>query len=96
MRRIRTSRWVIATGRCSRCLYATGLRVSELINLKQAQVNFNQGVLRIVGKGDRERLIPLGEEVAALADRFHQRLAHARSCSSGRPTTCFRRVAAIA
>jgi len=43
-------------------LYATGLRVSELINLKQSQINFNQGVLRIVGKGDRERLIPLGEE----------------------------------
>ena len=43
-------------------LYATGLRVSELINLKQAQINFNQGVLRIVGKGDRERLIPLGDE----------------------------------
>lgn len=43
-------------------LYATGLRVSELINLKQSQVNFNQGVLRIIGKGDRERLIPLGEE----------------------------------
>ncbi len=43
-------------------LYATGLRVSELINLKQSQVNFNQGVLRIIGKGDRERLIPLGDE----------------------------------
>lgn len=43
-------------------LYATGLRVSELINLRQSQINFNQGVLRIVGKGDRERLIPLGEE----------------------------------
>jgi integrase/recombinase XerD len=43
-------------------LYATGLRVSELINLKQSQINFNQGVLRIIGKGDRERLIPLGDE----------------------------------
>lgn len=43
-------------------LYATGLRVSELINLKQSEINLNQGVLRIVGKGDRERLIPLGEE----------------------------------
>ena len=43
-------------------LYATGLRVSELINLRQSQINLNQGVLRIRGKGDRERLIPLGEE----------------------------------
>ena len=43
-------------------LYATGLRVSELINLKLGQINLNQGVIRIVGKGDRERLIPLGEE----------------------------------
>jgi integrase/recombinase XerD len=43
-------------------LYATGLRVSELINLRQGQINLNQGVLRVRGKGDRERLIPLGEE----------------------------------
>jgi integrase/recombinase XerD len=43
-------------------LYATGLRVSELINLKQSEINLNQGVARIVGKGGRERLIPLGEE----------------------------------
>jgi len=43
-------------------LYATGLRVTELIGLHQAHLNLNQGVLRIVGKGDRERLIPLGEE----------------------------------
>ena len=43
-------------------LYATGLRVSELINLRQSEVNLNQGVLRVRGKGDRERLIPFGEE----------------------------------
>ncbi len=43
-------------------LYATGVRVSELINLKLSQLNLNQGVLRIFGKGDRERLIPLGDE----------------------------------
>jgi integrase/recombinase XerD len=51
-------------------LYATGLRVSELVNLKSSQVNMNQGVLRIVGKGDRERLIPLGEEAVEWLQKF--------------------------
>src|SRR6201993_1000335 len=40
-------------------LYATGLRVSELVNLRHGQVNTTQGVIRILGKGNRERLIPL-------------------------------------
>jgi integrase/recombinase XerD len=53
-------------------LYATGLRVSELVNMKLAQVNLNQGVLRIVGKGDRERLIPLGEEAVEWVQQFLQ------------------------
>jgi len=43
-------------------LYATGLRVTELVNLRLQEVNLNQGVIRIVGKGNRERLVPLGEE----------------------------------
>ena len=51
-------------------LYATGLRVSELVNLKLGQVNLNQGVLRIVGKGDRERLIPLGGEAVQWVQQF--------------------------
>jgi integrase/recombinase XerD len=51
-------------------LYATGLRVSELVNLRLAAVNLNQGVLRIVGKGDRERLIPLGEEAVRWLNEF--------------------------
>ncbi len=43
-------------------LYATGLRVSELVDLKFEQVGFRQGVVRIVGKGNKERLVPVGEE----------------------------------
>jgi integrase/recombinase XerD len=53
-------------------LYATGLRVTELVNLRHNQVNLNQGVLRIVGKGNRERLIPLGEESVRWLQQFVQ------------------------
>jgi integrase/recombinase XerD len=51
-------------------LYATGLRVSELVNLKLAQVNVPQGVIRVLGKGNRERLIPLGEEAVRWLKAF--------------------------
>jgi integrase/recombinase XerD len=53
-------------------LYATGVRVSELINLKLSQINLNQGVLRIVGKGNRERLIPLGDEAQDWIREFNE------------------------
>lgn len=43
-------------------LYGCGLRVSELTSLRVDQVNLRQGVVRITGKGDKERLVPLGEE----------------------------------
>jgi len=43
-------------------LYATGLRVTELVALQLTEVNLRQGVVRIMGKGSKERLVPLGEE----------------------------------
>jgi integrase/recombinase XerD len=42
-------------------LYASGLRVTELVTLTPSQVSLNQGVVRIMGKGGKERLVPLGE-----------------------------------
>jgi integrase/recombinase XerD len=45
-------------------LYATGLRVSELVALKTFEVNLDANVVRVVGKGAKERLVPLGEEAA--------------------------------
>lgn len=43
-------------------MYAAGLRVSELVNLPTTAVNLRQGVIRVTGKGSKERLVPLGEE----------------------------------
>ena len=51
-------------------LYATGLRVSELTGLRLAQVNLRQGVVRIMGKGNKERLVPLGEEAVYWLEKY--------------------------
>jgi len=53
-------------------LYATGLRVSELIGLQPGQVNLRQGVVRVLGKGNKERLVPLGEESIEWLNRYTQ------------------------
>ena len=51
-------------------LYATGLRVSELVNLKILEVNLDVGVVRIIGKGNKERLVPLGEDAIDWIDKY--------------------------
>ncbi|AGA90269.1 tyrosine recombinase XerD [Thioflavicoccus mobilis 8321] len=57
-------------------LYASGLRVSELVRLTPQQVSLTQGVVRIVGKGDKERLVPLGEEAAGWLREYAQGPRH--------------------
>jgi len=51
-------------------LYATGLRVSELVGLKLGQVSLDMGVVRVLGKGSKERLVPLGEEAIGWLGRY--------------------------
>lgn len=51
-------------------LYACGLRVSELVGLSMGQLNLRQGVVRVFGKGGKERLVPLGEEAAQWLSRY--------------------------
>lgn len=51
-------------------LYATGLRVSELVGLKLTALNLNDGVLRVTGKGNKDRLVPLGEESVQWLRRY--------------------------
>ena len=51
-------------------LYASGLRVSELVTLKVPQVSRDMGVVRVMGKGSKERLVPLGEEALSWLERY--------------------------
>ncbi len=62
-------------------LYATGLRVSELVGLKLVAVNLGDGVLRVTGKGNKDRLVPLGEEAVLWLRRY---LSDARPLLQGK------------
>jgi len=61
-------------------LYATGLRVSELVALKFDQISIRQGVVRIVGKGNKERLVPVGEDAMSCLEAY---MEHARPALMG-------------
>ena len=62
-------------------LYASGLRVSELVGLPMLSLNMREGVLRITGKGNKERLVPFGEEAA---DSLQNYLSQSRSVLLGK------------
>jgi integrase/recombinase XerD len=51
-------------------LYATGLRVSELVGLSMSDISLRQGVVRVIGKGNKERLVPLGEEAVYWLENY--------------------------
>ena len=51
-------------------MYASGLRVTELVTLKTFQLGLNEGVLRVMGKGSKERLVPFGDEARAWLERY--------------------------
>jgi integrase/recombinase XerD len=51
-------------------MYASGLRVSELVLLKSVELGMNEGILRIIGKGGKTRLIPFGEEARVWLNRY--------------------------
>lgn len=65
-------------------VYATGLRVSELVGLTLGQISIVQGVIRVVGKGNKERLVPLGEEAIGWLSRYQ---SEARAALLGRSST---------
>jgi len=71
-------------------LYATGLRVSELVGLTLQQANLQSGVVKVIGKGDKERLVPLGEEAIEWLQRYlneaRAKLLHGQASDALFPT----------
>ena len=52
--------------------YATGMRLSELIGLKEKQVDFSNSQIKVLGKGNKERIIPIGNEIAGMIKNYQQ------------------------
>ena len=69
-----------ATGLRDRCMlelmYATGLRVSELVGLTLSNIDIQAGVIRVVGKGNKERMVPFGEEAGVWLAKWQQKRPH--------------------
>ena len=69
-------------------LYASGLRISELVGLTLLSVNLRQGIVRVLGKGDKERLVPVGERALVWLERYVAEARHAL-CTAGETGVLF-------
>ena len=69
-------------------LYASGLRVSELVGLASVNLGMTEGALRVTGKGSRERLVPFGEEARAWLERYRRAGACRRSSAAAPAMPC--------
>jgi len=70
-------------------LYACGLRVSELVNLKCSQLYFDDGFIRVIGKGDKERLVPIADSAVLAINAYLQTVRLGISCQAGHNDTLF-------
>lgn len=70
-------------------LYSCGLRVSELINLKLSQLFFDVGYIRVIGKGDKERLIPIGSDAIKYIDIYKNNIRNHISIKTGEEDILF-------
>lgn len=59
---------------CMELMYATGLRASEVAGVQAQHVNFNLGYLRVIGKGEKERIVPVGEMAKKSVTRYWERV----------------------
>ncbi len=69
-------------------MYASGLRVTELVTLKTVEVGLNEGVVRVMGKGSKERLIPFGEDAHDWIERYLREVAAGVARRSAPPMRC--------
>lgn len=70
-------------------LYATGVRVSELVALNIGDVDYSEGSVQVMGKGGKERLVPLGSEAIAALGRYLQQARPRLACASGERRALF-------
>jgi integrase/recombinase XerD len=70
-------------------LYSCGLRVSELVNLKISQLYFDVGYIRVIGKGDKERLIPIGPDAVKYIDIYRNNIRNHITIKTGQEDVLF-------